>query len=204
MGRLKRSIQVLWAWGWDWVIDHWPTLIVTIVGGGGMTYLATVSQWLNAYGPVAWGAAALVGLLASAAIYWLVALARLKSAQGTYVPLQYKPGESINPLDTVFDKKRIKIQDLIDPVTQQVSDKVFTGCDLVGPANILLFSGSYTDGEFIHCNCVLVNKKSIKPLTVTRLENVTMIKCRVISATIFIPEHLKDKFGNIDEFFVNR
>ena len=114
----NRGIKALVAWIWDWLIEHWPALSVAGVLSG-MTYLAAISQWLNAYGPVAWGFAGLLGALITALIYWVYAFAAQKIAVSAFVAQVSKPADNINPLEDAFHKRRIKIQDLVDPFRRE-------------------------------------------------------------------------------------
>jgi len=193
----KHGIRAFVTWAWDWAIEHWPALTLAIVSGGGMTYLAAVSQWLNQYGPVAWGFAGLIGLGLAALVYWLYSSAVHRLAMSAYVGLLSKTSDAINPLDNVFNRRRIKIQDLIDPFTHEVRGKTFTDCDLVGPANIFFEGvGTLNGVGFYNCNCVLANRNFV-PNTISRFTDVHIIRGRIIAATLFMSPGMKAAMGDL-------
>src|SRR5689334_3123324 len=63
--RIEPGIS-LGQWAFDRVSNNWDRLAALFVGGGGMSYLASITDWVKSYGPVAVGA---IGLFSALAIW---------------------------------------------------------------------------------------------------------------------------------------
>ena len=198
----QKAFKAARTWLWDKAIEHWLTILISSgVGGLAMGYLASISSWLDKYGPIAWGAIGLATwffiLFISAFTYWLYALARMRSQQATFAAMQSKTTDYINPLEDTFHKRRIKIQDLIDPYSHDIKNKTFTDCELVGPANLVFNKNCHFSGvNFAVCNLVLVNKNFI-PYSVTMVNDLHMTRGKVIGATLFCYPPVKAAMGNL-------
>jgi hypothetical protein len=57
----------------QWIVDklttNWAAIIAVIGGGGGMSYLASVTDWHATWGPVAWGTIGIASMLLLSAVY---------------------------------------------------------------------------------------------------------------------------------------
>jgi hypothetical protein len=65
---LRRILRIepgvtLGQWIYDRFANNWQSIIALFLGLGGMSYLAAVTDWLRAWGPVAWGTIGLVSAL---------------------------------------------------------------------------------------------------------------------------------------------
>jgi hypothetical protein len=94
-----RWIKAGFSWLVDQAIEHWPSIVV-VSGGAVMAYLASVSQWLSGYGPVAWGSAGVATILVLAFAFFLFSIAKSKSSAAsgkvpTRLRLQMNPGSSV-------------------------------------------------------------------------------------------------------------
>jgi len=49
----------------------------------------------------------------------------------------YQSKDRIDPMQSVFERKRILITDLLPPIGRSIVGKSFTDCEIVGPANVV-------------------------------------------------------------------
>ena len=134
-------------WCWDRITNNWATL-VALLGGAGMSYLAAVSTWLRPYAPLSWGIVGLVACLLIAVFFWLLARGRQMWVT-TSINKSYRDSHhSVDPMQLVFQGKRIDINDLILPFHRVVKGKTFVDCDIYGPANVSVAATSPGRGSF--------------------------------------------------------
>ena len=87
--------------------------------------------------------------------------------------------DSFNPLDPEFTRKRIKILDLMHPVSQKIERKRLIDCELIGPANIVFTGTSKNKAalsgvSFYNCEVVVAKENSFIQ-NVAIMEDVEMI-----------------------------
>ena len=107
-----------------------------LVIGGLSAYFASISNWLDVYGPIGWWFAALTAILLSVFIVYIISVIRLKFTLASANSKWKKDVDYINPLDNEFTKRRINFIDLVHPVHRSISGKKFTDCELIGPARV--------------------------------------------------------------------
>ena len=93
-------------------------------------------DWISEYGPVAWGAVVLVSALLIAMTFALMAWYKRTQVRTLYDAKLLESGLFINPLDNVFERKRIFINDFVLPSHRIIQNKTFIDCDLIGPGTI--------------------------------------------------------------------
>lgn len=150
------TVKALWSWVLDQAIEHWPQLFLVVLTGGGMTYLAHVTDWVTAYGPLAWGGIGLLSLLVTALVFLFYGMARARLALALY--LNNKASiTAVNTLAPVHQHERIEFASFFNPFYRStVEDVRFEHCDLMGPANIALGSSTLNECEFIDCDVIIV------------------------------------------------
>lgn len=157
--RLEPGVSLGW-WIYERSVAAFP-VIASLSGGSMMGYWAAISDRLDAWGPIGWGAAG----LASALLIWIVlALARLMGAVATErrskaeaIREWGRKTDAVNPLDNEFHKQRIKIADLANPVSKRIEKKRFVDCELYGPATVVLAGpGTSTHVGWINCDIVVM------------------------------------------------
>lgn len=109
--------------GIKWVFDNWTV----VLGGSGMIYAASITGWLQEWGPVAWGG---IGILAAAAIAIASALLQLLRAnltlrqdQTRYYQLLEKAPQNYNLKSTLHHNEVLRISDMFSPVSQIIEGK---------------------------------------------------------------------------------
>src|SRR3712207_1469888 len=111
-------------WIYDRISNNWDRLAALFVATGGMSYLASITQWVEAWGPFGIGTA---GILSGLAIWVGIALAQSlrakaeerRSQAALYAALAQQP-KTVNPLADTFDKVRLSAQDFFRPWEIQV------------------------------------------------------------------------------------
>lgn len=160
-----------------------------IVSVGAMSgWFSSSVEWINAFGPFGWLMASLMGALLASIVIAVFAFSRQKFAEARLLNRDEKqrPPDAINPLNYEFHRQRISLQDLKHPVTGQISGKSFTDCELLGPANILIWQNCNLTGVgFGNCDFVLTKQKSFLR-NVIPLRDVSVRGGDIINATIFV------------------
>jgi len=178
---LKKATKSLWAWMLDSAIEHWPAIIIAAIGGGGMTYLAQASTWLNAYGPVAWGAVGLGSILVISFIYFLWGYARLQIELSAYTKAKAS-GPGANVLSPTHEHERINLSDFYHPYFRPTENARFEDCELMGPAYVVINGCSFLHGSFIECEIVIV--RSDRPVKGAMMfKFCTFLRCNLYRVT---------------------
>ncbi len=180
----------LTQWAWDKIPETWRTPITGSVVGAGMSYLASITDWVQSWGPLGYG---IIALLSAVVVFisislfrYLMAGAAVRRATASATEKWKNIANTINPLDNEFSKKRIKLADLSHPMLVSVDNKTFVDCDLMGPAN-MFFSGSTNLSQVVFFNCdIIVAKESVRVMNVIPLNNINMYRGRIVGCTIYI------------------
>src|SRR5690349_12213294 len=80
-----------------------------LAGGAVSAWAASATAWLAAYGPIAYVAAGLAGGLLFGAILIAYRKFRIAVAEAALSQKRTEPPRTVNPLDPVFEKKRITL-----------------------------------------------------------------------------------------------
>ena len=156
---VARAIKAALSWAWDWLLEHWPTVTAAIIGGGGMTYLATITEWLKPWGAVAFG---MIGLLAGLSIYLTFSIAyaaigkgRERRAQADFVAsrAQWMP---VNVLAPIHSHEKIELNQFFDHFYHPVENARFEDCVLMGPVMLNFDGGTMSNSHFFDCEIVIV------------------------------------------------
>lgn len=186
--------KALWDWISDWIIAHWPQIVITL-SGVAMTYLAAVTLWLRAYGPVAVAGVVLLALVMLSFAYWMYARGTLNRSEARYREMQAIPPTTVNPLRSTFENERIRASDFYSPLSGMHHAKTFNSCEIVGPGAIALMACNLYHGHFIACDVVAVKTALIK--TAAGFEHCTFNNCKFINATIFVSHGTAESISSI-------
>lgn len=158
------------------------------LGGGGVTggltaWAAAATEWLNAYGPIAWVGAGFLGAFLFLLGLWV--LLRLAAAHTGFRARRrlYALGDPINPMDIHFLNKRIFLQRFVPPAGVAVEGKTFEQCEIIGPINIIPIRTTIEGCEFITTDHVVID---VNALAERRVRNGQLFdRCRFINCKFF-------------------
>ncbi len=195
----------LGQWAYDRVSNNWDKIIAIFVGGGGMTYLAAITEWIKVWGPFGIGAAGLLSVL----IIWIGlsfaksirAGAALRRAQSEATNKWKQEVDDINPLASEFHTQRVKLLDLRNPVSPVISNKRFIDCELLGPVNILSTNSRFSDMKFFQCDVAVVKLRTPIANAIT-LEHCELLGGKIINCTFFIPPEAVPTFVAMGATFI--
>lgn len=156
-------------------------------------WAARASNWLNAWGPIAWVACGFLGVAVALAIMWAAALRNRYALMTRILRHTTADGDGVNPLESTFIRKRIKLSDLAEPVSGSIRHKTFVDCEIVGPGNAIafpscIFAGS--GGEMVDA-VVFTRGRAIAGY---ELENCTFRNCKFFRLTFLIPHVFYETF----------
>lgn len=159
-----------------------PATAVGVVTG----YLSQGVAWIDQFGAFGWWSAGLLGFLVAALGLALAGIGREKWAIARATRKWAGQVDDINPLDTEFHKKRIRLVDLAHPITFKIKGKRFIDCQLVGPANLVLLSGiNLNSNTFTKCDFV-PTKKELYVLNAIGLEDCEVIGGEILETVLFV------------------
>jgi hypothetical protein len=176
------------------ILDWAPLIGGTVTTSALSGWAAHVTAPLAAYAPLSWVGCAILGALAFVFFYWLWATARLLIQRHKIHENFLQEKHDINPLDNIFTRKRININDFTPLGSQYWRDKTFVDCDIYGPACIILNGiTSLQKGGMEACDFVKV--KVNHPINnAIGFENLTLRNCRLYKVTILVPEYMVPQF----------
>lgn len=173
-------------------IAIWPVLVPSGMAGILVGYLASGARAISQYGAFGWVSAGLVGFLLIAVALLSVASVREKWIIASWATKKSKVPDSVNPLDSEFRSSRIKILDLVHPITNKVVRKRFIGCQLMGPANIGLRGHVlFKDSGFLNCDVVII-RENAPIFNAIILEDCEVLSSEVMFCTLFVPQDVFD------------
>jgi len=150
-----RWIKSALSWLLDQFIEHLPTVLTVVVAGGGMSYLASITKWLEPYGPVSWGSIGIAAMLVVSFAYYLLGIARDRHAQATYVRAGIST-HGVNVLAPIHQHERISLWTFFHPFYHPTENARFEDCEFFGPANLVLDGAQLFTGGFCECEIVIV------------------------------------------------
>lgn len=189
--------QLLW--------DRGSAFVASAAGAAVMGALAKATAWVSAYGPIAWG---LIGLTSFAALYALMIWGRKTTSASrrdranALVAERAAEFATVNPLAPHFVNQRIRLSDLHSPFGEPLRDRTFSGCDLIGPAVILLSHMTVYRGNIPNnVEYIRVNGRHIQmwPNKLTIIGG-TIENCRLYNVIFVIPE---DFVGVFEGLFID-
>lgn len=163
----------------------------TTVPAAVMGYLAYITEWLGAWGPIAWGAAGLVGMLCGALCLALFGWFRGQLAYANYTQAIAEQPKTVNPLAQHFAEMRIKLADLIIPSREGIyvhAGKTFTNCIFIGPGSVAFAGCALGNIQRAGCNVSIFNNE-IQFLPDVLFRGCTIVNCAFFDITIFLHEH---------------
>ncbi|HTN40295.1 MAG TPA: hypothetical protein VLZ84_04035 [Asticcacaulis sp.] len=181
--------------GFTWWFYLTGFVSVAAMSGFFSKMLAMSTPWIKAMGPYGiWfftliGVAFVLLLIMLCVVVWnMLISAKVRNKWKQRV-------DSVNPLDIEFHKKRIKITDIANPSTSVVQNKVFTDCDIIGPAVIYLWSrNNFTNYAFYKSDFIVMNpNRTINNAIV--FDTVIATNCRFYECTVYIDgQFFQDSF----------
>lgn len=180
----KRLLAAGSEWLWDKALGHWPEILVSVIGGGGMAYLARASAWLAPYGPVAWGGVGILALLLIALAYFLTTAGTARRRLSTYVVTKGS-ASTVNVLAPVHQDERVELSDFYHPYFHPTESVRFEHCELLGPANVVFDGGTISQSSLIDCEIVIVRAdRPVKGASLFR--NCLIVRSRLYRVTLLM------------------
>ena len=164
-------------------------------GGAGLMagWTAAATKTLTEYAPLSYVLAGLAGALFAA--LFLAAWAGFRSliAKVRYLAQFERKVDSINPLEDLFNKRRIDMQGFRNPMNQPAINKSFVDCELYGPV-VVFFQGHsiLVDSQITNCDFVKV-REGVPVHSVTVFNNISIRRCKLFRLTILVPEGAADQ-----------
>lgn len=145
-----------------WLYENSGALAAALGSGGVMYYLASVTSWLNAWGPVAWGAAGILGfsVVLGVLMAWRVARAWAISREAmAKFTASATNAAAVNPLSKTFDSARINLLAFYHPFFQTTENAVIRDCEVYGPGAAYMLRTQLFDCEFNDCEVVITRSE---------------------------------------------
>jgi len=117
---------------------------------------ASVSDWLNAYGPIMWVAAGFLCALLFALVFYLYGVASLTVSKANLAKHRTLKPTNINILESHFSNEIIASDDIFNPLHATTENKHFNNCRFSGSMIIYLGSNvTIKDNSFTYCNFIV-------------------------------------------------
>lgn len=92
-------------------------------------WLSQGVDWVNQFGWLGWWVAFLLGAVLAAFVMAGIGLAKISWIKARAYQKWSDKVDDVNPLEQIFDKKRINLSDLATPVENRIYKKIFTNCE---------------------------------------------------------------------------
>jgi hypothetical protein len=185
MAENTRGLKAIRAWASTWIAERWLELLIGFFAGGGMIYVATITEWMKPLGPMGWALAGFIPMLIVIPLYALYWWTRGRRDVMDFTKrIAEKSG--VSPLEPVFERKRINIADFYNPYYVPYKSKRFLNCQIWGPANVVLINSHLVGGEFKHCQFVILKKDSTPLFGVVLLDHAVITDCEISNITLLM------------------
>lgn len=175
--------------------------------GGVSAWIASVTDWLDQYGAVAWWFAGLCGALITTLIVLAFARIRYEWDKASATRKWKEQTDGVNPLEPEFHKLRIGIQEFVNPMNPRISNKKFYDCELIGPANLYLHANNtFLNSLFLNCDIIALdpnraNRKVIVNNAIA-LEDSELHGCQIMRCTLLLDANLVPAFQKMGAKFL--
>lgn len=160
-----------------------------LIVGGSIASASAIraTEMLRDYAPASWVVGGILTGIAIAIGYRVFISAR-ERAQVLRFRARVADASHVNPLDDIFRRQRLKLTDLCAPIGGVVENKVFIECDIIGPANAVIFPDCTFIGSRGEGNDQLIIKRGVVASTGFAVVNCTFRNCRFFLVTFMVPE----------------
>jgi len=104
-------------------------------------------------------------------------------------------------MKVVFDSERIRISDIVHPVTKLIVQKTFNNCELFGPANLILNGITANGVAFNDCEFIVL-RENVRINNAVVLDKCHIIGSQIWNVTVFLSQEffddLKSSMPNIE------
>jgi hypothetical protein len=161
---LADALQIL---GWQGVVGMTGSFALP-------AWAASATAWLNAWGPIAWVACGFLGLLLFVSAMLLWGRFRLYQVSARLASELAAEADAVNPLADHFERKRVRLSQLASPIDGLIDSKVFSRCEILGPANVAIIDGIVMqDNELHQCDFVVIKSGARITANVIKLRSCT-------------------------------
>jgi len=145
---------------------------------------------LDNFAPFSWVLAAMIGAVLFLIAAMAFAAIRVKLSERRILQRHEIELPPFNPLDDLFTRQKIDIQQFKKPLPLANEGKSFIGCEIYGPA-VVLFGNNSTiiDNEVMDCDFI-VTKNKASVCNVILFTGVTIKNCKLINLTLLMPPNL--------------
>ena len=166
-------------------------------------WVASITDWLDQYGAIAWLFAGLLGGLLTALVACALAWLRGKWITGNAVRRWSQEVDSVNPLDKEFNKKRISLSDIAHPILRTIDGKKFVDCQLMGPTHIYFDdANSLVSLTFHNCDLVVLKPGRKWIFNVIRINATEFYGGEIWNCIIFVPRSDVARFRSLGAEFL--
>ena len=184
LNRLETGLSLLErAWGWP------------VIGAFTAGYSAYLTEPFQNLAPWSWVMAAIVGGIGVQGLLLLRSSMNERKEHANRIRNLQKPKGQINPMDDLFERKKIYISDLSPSYGHEVRGKTFLDCELVGPGVILFVDRITADTcGFVNCDFVRLKRGKLMVQNVLGFDHCVFRRCTFVGFTILSQQEMIEMF----------
>ncbi len=149
-------------------------------------WAVSVMETFTEYAPLSWVVAGFSGAFLFLFLVLLYqGFVRVKLRNDLFTRLS-RSTDAVNPLDRAFHEKRIQIRDILPPVGKRITGRSFLDCDIVGPANLVIWSGNSINNPGGECVDAVLLKEDVTPLNGIVLHDCDFRNCKFYNITFLV------------------
>lgn len=182
----SRSIVGFLASNADAIFSVAKFVVPASFAGAVVAWAAWITGPLQQYAPASWVVAGLLSAFLTAVVILMVVIGREKLQRIRFHNSVFSASQ-INPLDVIFNGRRIRVVDLAPPIGPFIDGRTFIDCEIIGPANVM-----FDQCHFQNCGGEIVDgiviKSSFQPRNGFGFRGCTFTRCRFYLMTFMVPE----------------
>ena len=161
-----------------------------MIGFGIPAWAAHATEWLNEYGPITWVASGFVGVFLLSMVSWFGVLTLTKLRTIMLIRKISERADAINPMDQHFYSKRINLQWFVPPSGDEVQNKTFTKCEIIGPLNIIPFQCPIIKSVYVSADYIVVRNETLGRTILNGhvFRNCTFVECKFYYISFLVGE----------------
>lgn len=182
-------------WRWSLANLLWGTS--ALLATGLPAWAVWTMNLLSDFAPLSWVGAGFSGFLLFCLGFWVYAQARFRVVRARFASRSLEKGGNANPMEQVFERRRIFLNEFALPSSPFITDKTFVDCEIIGPCNIYLIAGcNVSETKLPNCDAIVLDSES-KPFNAYGFIDCTFRRCSFQRVTFILAEQEYENFKHL-------
>lgn len=179
-----RAWGAIWPWMLEKAIENSGAIITALFGGGIMTYLFAISEFLKPYAPFSYGVVFILTLISMSILFAIFAWAKCKYVLSYYAKHKAKT-YAVNVLSPIHENERIDLMNFYHPFFKSTENARFENCELYGPGIFFPDHCQFIGGGVTDCD-IVIGRGDRGAIGIIGFRHCSFVNCFIYRTTWFM------------------